>query len=217
MATHKLVFRGTLDIKTAFEEILRRVFADNSIVTNNKYRYTNDPETTKIQIYRNFPVRAAFYPSITLSIGEFDASVNILGIQNEPLSEHHDDGQLVSQTYGGAMQIPLNITVRAKESQDDRDILRDYVIQVCRILARHEFAQSGLGIHQITGGGDEETEDTDGTLIYSSTITLPLNTDYGYFTTPDANALINSIVVDVWGRETADADSQPLHEEPPFT
>ena len=215
MATPNLVFRGSYTMKTVFEAVLRASFTDTTIIQDERYRYTDDETTTKLQIYRSFPSRAPFFPSITISVSDFDASVLTLGIQQEQLDERVVNGQVIDSSFGGYLQIPVVLTIRAKESQDDRDLLRDYLIQILRILARSRFAAYGFGFRSITVTGDDQDEDSDGNVIYTASITILVDTDYGQFlTTPDG--LIQSILVDVLGREFPNSTPVPLHEEPPF-
>lgn len=219
MGKINLYYRGTFELKRAFEIVLRRVFSDPTIIIDKRYKYNSKEQLTKLRIYRSFPTRAEHYPAITVSAGAHDASLTALGTDKEEASERIEGGVLQSQTYTGHTVVPIILTVHAKESQQDRDLLRDILIQILRILARPMFSRFGIGYSTISVGADEQEIDDDGKVIFTGTVTIDVNTDYTQVidVSPTSNQLINNIVIDVLGREFEDSTPIPLHEEPPFS
>lgn len=219
MGVINLNYRGTFELKRAFEVVLRGVFADPTIIKDKRYRYDSQEKISKIRIYRSFPTRVEHYPAITISAGAHDASLTALGNQKEEASERIEGGVLKSQTYTGHTVVPIVLTVHTKESQQDRDLIRDILIQILRILAAPLFSNYGIGYSTIAVGADEQELDDDGKVLYTGTVTIDVNTDYTQVidVDPESDQLINNIVVDVLGREFKDSEPVPLHEEPPFS
>ena len=215
-----LLFHGTADLKFGFEAALRALFADINVIKNANYRYSDTEADTKIQIYRSFPNRVEFYPSITISTESHSAALTGLGSGQEELGETVDPGTgllLTTSSYGHVI-IPVTLTVHTLERQEDRDKLRDILVQIFRVLGRGAFSRYGIGYSHVDVGGDEQEEDQTGKIIYRGTVTVQVNTDYtetlSLVDEGIDDQLINNVVVDLFGRETFNATRVRLHTEP---
>jgi len=218
-----LVFRGTYHIKNSLVMILRDVFA--SELMEETYRYVRPPDQvrdgknddeggaheTKIRIYKSFPQRTAFYPSLIVKFRPFDASLTSMGEEGEDGGDGIQDGTLVSQTYTGYLTIPIEIGVYAKGSPDDRDRLTDLLLQFLRIVRRGILDKSGVGYVKIRVEGEGQfVDDRDRLVVHTSSIILDCNTDFTFNLTVDEDLLLNKILVRVFGETQPGGTPVPL-------
>jgi hypothetical protein len=213
-----LNFRGTFDIKRAFEIVLREIFASD--IVEEKFRYVPPPdipqgkaeelekqgidygggERTKIRIYRSFPKRLISYPAIVISTSGFDASLTAMGESNEEVWSGQDQGTVTSHTAGGYLIVPVEIKIHSKESPNDRDRLTDIMLILLRILRRNYFSRFGLGYRTIRVSGEDQYEDPrgDGIVIFTNTLTVECQTDFTYQAGQDVNELFETLVLKVF-------------------
>lgn len=214
-----LNFRGTYEIKEGFENILRDIFANPLIIKDDRFRYVlDDEEKSKIRIYRSFPTRVEHWPIIYVTVGPHNPKLMALGANKEEEGEQFEGGVLKTQSATGHAVIPVNLNVECKEMQGARDRLRDLLVQILRVLGREKFVFYGLGWSDIEAGGDDQREDADGKIIYTAAVTVYVNTDYTEVLgiDPEVVGLIETIVIDVLGRDISGGALRPLHKEPPF-
>jgi len=215
----ELQYTGTNGLKMAFEEILRAIFSDNTFIKDERYLYTADENVAGLKIYRSNPKRVRFYPNITISAEGYDASPTGLGDNIEEGGEDTDvDGTPILQTYVGQYIVPIKLSIEAKASTDDRELLTDYVVQILRILSRDEFVQYGIGLGKIMVEGEAGEEDESGEMIYTNAITVYVNTDYSRIIPPDADLFIQQTSIEVLGKLYQNSTPQELHKEsdPPW-
>ena len=224
-----LNFRGTGDLKRAFQLVLRGIFADETIIKDKRYRYVSvrdeksgklvTAKETKIRIYRAFPQRLEHYPTIVVTAGAHSPNLTGMGVGKEELGEQFDDqGVLIGQSATGHTVIPIVLNIHTKSSQDDRDNLRDLLVQIFRVLGQRSFFRFGIGYSAIDAADDTQTEDDDGKIIFTTAVTVHVNTDYveALVIDPLKVNLIDKISIDVLGRRFQDSTPEPLHQEPPF-
>jgi hypothetical protein len=217
--TQNFNFRGTRDLKLGFEILLRSIFADPIIVKNENFRYVPPMGTTpspknKISIFRTNPNRIELYPALIISRGSYDTNLMGLGEERENASEKIVNGVLTSSSYVGHKVVPIQISVRAKGSGDDRDILTDLLEEIFRVLARNKFGLFGVGFTNISVGEETQEEGDDGNIIYGSSIMLQCNTDYSYIIDVAQEGLIKSIFLRVYGQISKNSPLIPLHPMP---
>jgi len=214
-----LNYRGTFEIKEGFENILRDIFANSAIIKDDTFRYVSGNEkASKIRIYRSYPTRVEHWPIIYITVGPHNPKLTALGVNKEEEGELIEGGILKTQSATGHAIVPVNLNIQCKEMQGARDRLRDLLVQILRVLGRQQFVLYGLGWSDIEASGDDQTEDADGKIIYQATVTVYVNTDYTEVLgiNSEAVGLIESIVVDVLGRDTPGGSLRELHKEPPF-
>lgn len=197
-----LTFRGTNFIKLAFEEVLKEMFSNQSIVKNEKFLYNDKDNETKIKIFRSFPHRIEFYPCILLTAEGFDGSLTAFGPEMEELIEVQEGvvSTLTQQVFHGDLTIPINLKVMARGSSDDREQLTDTLLIILRILGRGAFFPFGFAYNKIQINGEDQIVDDDNTMIFTNSITVPCITDYQFTITPDVNQILEKIVVKVYGK-----------------
>lgn len=205
-----LNFRGTLDIKRAFVIGLREIFASNLVEERYLYKPVPDPKhlrtgdddggaaETKIKIYRSFPKRMNFYPSLVITTLGFNASLTAMGETKEEAAGQQDPAGIFRMTYGGHMIVPVQIKIYGKDNTFDRDKLTDTLLIMLRIMQREVFARFGIGYVTIDVGGEDQYEDTDGIMVFTNTVTLQCNTDWNLITTPSQNELFEQVLLRVY-------------------
>ena len=211
-----LVFRGTLALKLAVEEMLRNIFASPDIIKDPRYRYIPTMEAGKssLSIYRAYPQRVELYPSLFISSGAYTGELMSMSDEKEMGSERREeDGTLVDTSYVGHSIVPITITVVAKQSSDDRDNLTDILMMIFRVLGRAQFARYGFTYNKIEVAGDSEDEGDDGVIYYRNSVTLNCNTDYWYVFDASQEDLINTIGLKVFGQKTPSDTRIQLHPD----
>lgn len=208
-----LSYRGTFDIKNVFVKVLREIFASD--IMEEEFRYVPSPDIidenkgddeggakdTKIRIYKSFPKRIQSYPCIIVATRGYDASLMALGEEGEEAADGFKDGILVGRSFVGHYIVPLEITVYAKDSTDDRDKLTDLLVVMLRILRRSLFHGFGVGYRTITVGGENQQEDPrDRFQIFTNSITVECQTDYILDLTIEESELVEKILLDVKGQ-----------------
>jgi hypothetical protein len=159
-------------LKLAFVTCLRTVFADPTVPP--QYRYDPERKRRQLWIYVAWPKRTASFPCIIVQAGESDDSVKALGPEVR-LQNYDENKKLVSQTFGGPVEIPINLIVRAK-TPTDRDILRDLVSDFVRYVFRNTFAALKINYLDISSGGDE-VDESGAEPIHEATITVRCQTE----------------------------------------
>ena len=221
MAKMNMLYRGTNKIKYALVKVLRDVFADPTIVIDERYRYIPSMEekdtwdkTSKISIYRSYPKRIEVYPAITISSGAYVSELMTLSDEKEVAMEHfNNNGVLESISYVGHSIVPITIDIRAKGSTDDREVLTDIIVMILRILGRGRFAKYGFAYNKIEVGGETEDTGDDGEIIYGNSITINCNTDYWYIFDENQADLINAVGVKVFGQVSSTSPDVLLHPD----
>jgi hypothetical protein len=213
-----LVFRGTLDVKRAIVLGLREVFASDIIEERYRWRPVPDPKNlrttkegkdddggaleTKIKIYRSFPKRMIYYPSIVVHSRAFDASLTSMGEEREEQYGQQLNG-VFKMTYGGHMVIPIELKIYSKDNTYDRDKLTDTLLIIVKIMQRSVFARFGLGYVTIKVGGDAEYEAGDGVMVFTNTVTLYVVTDWSLDLDPDESELFEKVYLKVLAQAQA--------------
>jgi hypothetical protein len=186
-----IVFRDSLAVKLTMERVLRELMSTD--IVEETYRYSSVDKDSQIRIYRSYPKRIEFYPSIVLFTGSHDVDIQTLSDEKEIASEKYENGILTSETFTGYTRIPIIVKVYAK-SGDDRDKIISILVMFLRVLARNSFVE--FGINKIRVGEDQHMEQ-DRAMIYSNTITVWAHTDYTQVLTTDQTLLIDKVVAEI--------------------
>ncbi len=216
--TINFIFRGTNLIKLGVIRVLREIFTTDLV--DERFRYNpeidkkgGEDEKTQIRIYRAYPNRPVFYPCIIARVQSFNAPQMALGEFREDASNINDPvtGAPISESFTGHIVMPVEFTVYAKSSSDDRENIFDILLMIFKVLQRDAFHKLGLGHVTINTGGEGEFEDEkDQKMIYTNSIVLHFNTDYTLELTNDQSLLINNCAVKVFGQEFPGAKVEVL-------
>jgi hypothetical protein len=133
-----------------------------------QYRYYDDEEATRIQIYTAFPLRNFKAPTIVVDAKTGGASVSYLGPQEEIGSRTTDgEGHVY---FSGILRLSIDISIYAS-SMTDAEKLSDFVIVFLRFFLRDKLADLRLGYTQVDFGG-MTTEDWNGENLYVANISV---------------------------------------------
>jgi len=204
-----LIWRGTNDIKRGFETVLRGLFSDKTIM-DERFRYDTVEANSKIRIYRAYPQRLVSFPSIVLSADGYDASYTVMD-EKELATQTYDPitKELVAETFTGQLTIPINFKIFAK-STDDREKLSDILVMLLRVLGRSAFNQYG-GFNKIHVGSEDQYREDSTNMVYTTTITVEVQTDYTQALSADILDTIDSIAIKLFGQEKPGSPLVPLH------
>ena len=158
-------------IKQAFVNALRAAFGHES--TPYQYRYTDNQETTQVNIFRNFPKRIDKLPAIIVESDSGKAGVNFLG--DEFLSEIIED-EKEYYYYGGILTLNLSIHIMTKQIVDLENLM-SYTALYMRYVFKEKFFQNNLTFNKIDIT-PESTEEIDGSTVYKSTINTKITTNF---------------------------------------
>ena len=218
MVELNLVFRATNHIKQALEKSLREIFKTDLVP--EEFRYDADEQKTKIRIFRGFPGREEFYPTIAISSGAFDGSLTSMGRYGDETGERFQPSmlpggkpQLIAETFGGAHSIPITLKVFSKDSSDEREKLLDILYAVLRIFSLQVLAPFGFAYNKIQINGEGQTEYASREMIFTNSVTIGCHTDYTYIIKPPSSALLNSILIKVYGELNGDPKGFKMFEE----
>jgi len=169
-----VIIKYTNFIKLGFVALLREAFLNTA--TPEEYRYSLNEHETKIKIYRSFPRRVQFYPSILVEADSGDASVSYLGQEIYRENKNATTGIVESVSFSGKLTVPINISVLTK-STTDRERLADLVTVYVRYLFKKKFEECGIHYINIKVSGESQAEERN-EVVYKNGLIVDCYTEY---------------------------------------
>ncbi len=169
--------------KDIIVEVLRLGFATNQYypfithVTDTQERFP-----TEVEIYKEFPQKKIYVPSLVVSFTDGDGLIRTLGeeVLEEGFSDFSINGitrnVLVSTLYGGEFSLSLDVDIRALETTT-RDEIADWATMYLRWMFKDKILERGIEIKDIRLKG--ETTETIGTnLVYVTGMTIDIYSEW---------------------------------------
>jgi hypothetical protein len=214
-----LVFRATNHIKLTLEKVLREIFQTDLVP--EEFRYDGDERNAKVRIFRGFPGREEFYPTIAITSGAFDGSLTAMGRYGDQAGEQYQTEGIVvpnkplllAETFTGAHTIPITLKVFCKDSSDEREKLTDVLYAILRIFSLKTLAPFGFAYNKIQINGENQSEYASRELIFTNSITIGCHTDYTYVMKIPESDLLEKIVIKVYGELNGDPKGFKFFEE----
>lgn len=156
--------------KLAFVLALRQAFS--SSLTNESFRYNQDPNLTKLKIFTAHPLTIEFYPSLIVSCTSGDASIRYMA--DDYIGEDIPAGKVF---YAGQLSFNISLTALTNSTLD-RERIIDHLIFFVRHLFRDVIHGFNLEYTKNIRIGSENILEVENKPVYEQTMDIPCYMEY---------------------------------------
>ena len=189
-----MIYCSTERAKIALIRVLELAFQ-----TNMQFKWDQDPDKSRIRIYKQWPKTDVKLPSVIITAAPGDPLMRTIGqdVRRQITSPVMMDGitrQVVSATqYGGSFQPSLNIEVASNDTME-RDRIIDWISMYIRWFFWDKFRDFGIEFQSMRWNSDREDR-LGNDWVYISSMSLDLLTEWNHTVTIDDASRLNAICI----------------------
>jgi hypothetical protein len=168
--------------------IIRVAFGHQA--TPEKFRYSEDLNSSQVDIRSDFPQRISKLPIIIVTVGSGDAGVTYVGDEFLRETTVASDG-VEGYLYGGKLMLDVNMDIYC-QTMRDAEHLSDIVSLYVRYLFRNKFAQYNMPYTKIDSVGISEKDN-----MMVNTVKTRVTCEFQHFIEKSLYDMVQSLTFEI--------------------